>query len=97
MSLKVREQAASEGLDWDYSNRIDNGFSKRNPHKTRQKNELNKRPSSNNKSSHSSNLTDDPWLDKSTHSSKNNNVSQVGSYEDFMTLFNDSERNDNNN
>jgi hypothetical protein len=97
MSQKVREQAASEGIDWDYSNLIDvvNGFSKRNSHKTQQKNEFNKRPSSNNKSSHSSNLTDDPWLDRSTHSSKNNNVSQVGSYEDFMTLFNDSEANDN--
>jgi hypothetical protein len=96
MSQKVREQAASEGIDWDYSNRIDNGFSQRNSHKTQQKNEFNNRPSPNNKSSHSSNFIDDPWLDRSTHSSKNNNVSQVGKYEDFMTLFNDSEANDNN-
>jgi hypothetical protein len=100
MRQKVREQAASEGLDWDYSNRIDNGFSKGNSHKTRQKNEFNKHPSSNNKTGQSSNF-DDPWLDKSARSSKNkvenqkNNVPKVGKYEDFMTLFNDSEANDN--
>lgn len=105
---KIREQAVSESINWDENELISTDvitveqkdkfqFDQNEP-----ESKSNKSSSRNQQYSSDDNVISaysDPWLSKSqpdrNHKIENeeNNISQVGKYDDYMTLFNEAELN----